>query len=55
MGNIDTLHRVIKETKTKQGPDSGPGSLLWYDMLDYFIPSILTVSAWSNEAQIQVV
>ena len=27
MGNVDTLHRVVKEANAKWGPDSGSGSL----------------------------
>ena len=35
MGNVDTVRKVVKKTKTTRGPNSGPGSLMWYIIFDY--------------------
>ena len=37
MGNFDTIHKVVKFEKAVRGADSGPGSLLWYTLLDYVL------------------
>ena len=37
MCNVDTLRKVIKRAKAVRGPDSGPGSLLWFTLLDYIL------------------
>ena len=35
MGNVDTVRQVVKNIKAVRGPDSGPGSLMWYTIFDY--------------------
>ena len=35
MGNVDTVRKVVKNVKALHGPDSGPGSLMWYTIFDY--------------------
>ena len=35
MGNVDTVRKVVKKTKAIRGPNSGPGSLMWYTVFDY--------------------
>ena len=37
MGNVDTLRHVIRGARAKRGPDSGPGSLLWFVLIDYVL------------------
>ncbi len=37
MGNVDTVRNVVKEQMAKRGPDSGPGSLTWSNLLDYIL------------------
>ena len=32
MGNVDTVQKVVKNRKGVRGPDSGPGSPMWFDM-----------------------
>ena len=35
MGNVDTVRKVIRRIKAVRGPDSGPGSLMFLNVLDY--------------------
>lgn len=35
MGNVDTLRKIVKGARAIRGPDSGPGSLFWFTLLDY--------------------
>ena len=35
MGNVDTVQKVVKNRKAVWGPDSGHGSLIWFNMFDY--------------------
>ena len=35
MGNVDTVQKVVNKTKAIRGPNSGPGSLMWYTVFDY--------------------
>ena len=37
MGNVDTLWKVICGAVAKRGPDSGPGSLFWFVLMDYIL------------------
>ena len=37
MGNVDTIRQVIHEAMAKRGRDIGPGSLLWFVLLDYLL------------------
>jgi hypothetical protein len=37
MGHVDVLRKVVRGTKTRRGPDSGPASLMWYTFLDYVL------------------
>ena len=35
MGNIDTVRKIVKKRKAVRGPDSGPGSLMISNIIDY--------------------
>ena len=39
IGNVDTVRKIVKRIKAVRGPDSGPGSLMWYNLLDYTFPN----------------
>ncbi|KAL7531815.1 hypothetical protein ACHAWF_003920, partial [Thalassiosira exigua] len=35
MGNVDVVRKVLRQRYAKRGPDSGPGSLMWLELLGY--------------------
>ena len=35
MGNIDNVRKIVKKRRAVRGPDSGPGSLMIFNMFDY--------------------
>ena len=35
MGNVDIVRKVLKKRMAVRGPDSGPGSLMWFVMFGY--------------------
>ena len=37
MCNVDTIRRIIREAMTKRRRNSGPGSLLWFFLMDYLL------------------
>jgi hypothetical protein len=37
MGNVDTIRRIVREAMAKREQDSGPGSLLWFDLMDHLL------------------
>ena len=37
MGNVDAVRRSVREAMAVRGPDSGPGSLLWFSLFDYIL------------------
>ncbi len=37
MGNVDTIRNVLSRAMAVRGPNSGPGSLMWYLLLDYIL------------------
>jgi hypothetical protein len=37
MGNVDTIRKVLQKDMAVRGPNSGPGSLMWYGLFDYVL------------------
>ena len=37
MGNVDIMRKVLEKRKAVRGPDSSPGSLMWFSLLGYTI------------------
>ena len=35
MGNVDIVRKVLKKRKAVRGPNSGPGSLMWFELIGY--------------------
>ena len=35
MGNVDIVRKVLKKRKAVRGPNSGPGSLIWFELVGY--------------------